>query len=74
MFDQIRKALPIHLKSEYPLLIFVVLLGISAEIYAACRPDLADFIELAAMVTVIVVLAVRTPFSRRKLTEALKNA
>ena len=74
MFDQIRKALPIYLKSEYPLLIFVALLGISAEIYAACRPELACNIELAATATLFVAFAIRSPFSHRKLTEALKNA
>ena len=74
MFDQIRKAVPLYLKSEYPLLIFVVLLGIASEVYAACSPELAGNIELAATATVFVAAAIRSPFSHRKLTEALKNA
>ena len=74
MFDQIKKATLIYFKTEYPFLIAVALLGISAEIYALARPDLAGVIELVATASVLTAGAVRFPFSHRKLTEAIENA
>ena len=74
MFDHIKKATLTHLKLEYPAITSVLLFCIAAEAFVTVRPELTYIVEPASTLLVFVALAIRFPFSHRKLTEAIKDA
>lgn len=74
MFDLFKKSAPIYLRLEYPFMISVLLFGIALESFVVVRPELKYIVDPASTLLLFAILAARTPFSSRRLSEALKNA
>lgn len=71
MPDRIKKTTLIHLKLEYPFLISLLLFGVAAEVYLAVRPENAYIIEPTVTLLGVAAMAIRFPFSDKRLREAI---